>query len=37
MMPNGYYNNNYNIVQGKDSVAITTEMVHDTRVVRLNS
>ena len=37
MLANGYYNNNYNIVQGKDSVAITTEMVHDTRIVRLNS
>ena len=37
MMPNGYYPNNYASVQGKDSVAIQTEMVHDTRVVRLNS
>jgi hypothetical protein len=31
------YNNNYQIVQGKDSVAILTEMVHDVRLVRLNS
>ncbi len=36
MLANGYYNNNYNIVQGKDSVAIMTEMVHDVRIVRLN-
>ena len=31
------YNNNYQIVQGKDSVLILVEMVHDARVVRLNS
>ncbi|GAB1261844.1 hypothetical protein [Aurantivibrio plasticivorans] len=31
------YNNNYLIAQGRDSVAITVEMIHDTRVVRLNS
>ncbi len=31
------YNNNYQIVQGKDSVVILVEMVHDARVVRLNS
>ena len=30
------YNNNYQIVQSKDAVAINVEMVHDTRVVRLN-
>jgi len=30
------YNNNYQIVQSKDSVAILVEMVHDVRVVRLN-
>ena len=35
MLANGYYNNNYNIVQGRDSIAIMTEMVHDTRIVRL--
>jgi len=29
------YNNNYRISQGKDSVAIWVEMVHDVRVVRL--
>ena len=36
MMP-GLYNNNYEIVQSKDSVAIMTEMVHDVRVIRLNA
>ncbi|HET9159982.1 MAG TPA: hypothetical protein VFN88_05175 [Caulobacteraceae bacterium] len=35
MLPNGYYNNNIKIVQGKDSVAIEIEMVHDVRVVRI--
>jgi hypothetical protein len=29
-------NNNYEIVQSKDSVAIMTEMMHDVRVIRLN-
>jgi hypothetical protein len=31
------YNNNYQIVQSKDAVVIVVEMVHDARVVRLNS
>ena len=31
------YNNNYQIVQTPDSVLILVEMVHDARVVRLNS
>jgi hypothetical protein len=35
MLPNYFYNNNYTIVQGKDSVMILTEMVHDARVVRI--
>ncbi len=35
MFPNGFYNNNYNLAQGRDSVAIWVEMVHDVRVVRL--
>jgi hypothetical protein len=35
MLPNGFYNNNYHIVQSKDSIAIGVEMVHDVRVVRL--
>jgi hypothetical protein len=37
MLPNGFYNNDYNIVQTKDAVAIQVEMVHDVRVVRLNA
>jgi hypothetical protein len=36
MFPNGWYNNNYVIVQGRDAVAIEIEMVHDVRQVRLN-
>jgi hypothetical protein len=31
------YNNNYQIVQTRDAVMILVEMVHDVRVVRLNS
>jgi len=37
MLPNAFYNNNSTIVQSRDHVAIMVEMVHDTRVVRLNS
>ncbi|HEY2358795.1 MAG TPA: hypothetical protein VGH86_15180 [Phenylobacterium sp.] len=37
MFPNGFYNNNYHIVQTPDAVAIEVEMVHDTRIVRLNA
>jgi hypothetical protein len=29
------YNNNYLIAQGKDHVAITVEMIHDTRIIRI--
>jgi hypothetical protein len=36
MLPNGYYNNNYQIVQTPDSVVINVEMIHDARIVRLN-
>jgi hypothetical protein len=36
MFPNGIYNQNYQFVQSRDTVAIVTEMVHDTRVIRLN-
>jgi hypothetical protein len=36
MLPNYFYNNNYQIVQTQDHVMIMTEMVHDVRVVRLN-
>ena len=37
MFPNGFYNNNYQIVQTGDSVLIEVEMIHDLRIVRLNS
>ena len=37
MFANGFYNNDYQFVQSRDSVAIQIEMVHDVRVVRLNS
>jgi hypothetical protein len=36
MMP-ALYNNTYHIQQGTDTVAIEVEMVHDVRLVRLNS
>jgi hypothetical protein len=36
MLPNGFYNNDYNIVQTPDTVAIQVEMNHDVRIVRLN-
>jgi hypothetical protein len=35
MLPNGFYNNNYQIVQTKDHVMILVEMVHDVRVIRM--
>ena len=35
MLPNYFYNNNYQIVQTKDAVMILVEMVHDARVIRL--
>ncbi len=37
MMPNGFYNNNYHFVQSKDAIAIQVEMVHDVRVIHLNT
>jgi hypothetical protein len=36
MFPNGFYNNDYQIIQTPTSVAIQVEMVHDMRVIRLN-
>jgi hypothetical protein len=36
MVPSGY-NNNFQIVQSKDSVAILVEQIHDVRVVQLNA
>jgi hypothetical protein len=35
MLANGFYNNDYQFVQGKDTIAITVEMVHDVRMVRM--
>ena len=35
MLPNGFYNNNYTIVQTKNHVMIMTEMVHDVRIIKL--
>jgi hypothetical protein len=35
MLPNGFYNNNYTIVQTRDHVMIMTEMVHDVRIIRI--
>jgi hypothetical protein len=37
MISNGWYNNNYQFVQSRDSVVIDIEMVHDTRVIHLNA
>ena len=37
MLPNYFYNNNYTIVQTKDHVMIMTEMVHDTRIIKLGA
>ncbi|THD74396.1 MAG: hypothetical protein E7812_18930 [Phenylobacterium sp.] len=37
MFPNGFYNNDYQIIQTPDYVAIDVEMVHDMRIIRLNS
>jgi hypothetical protein len=36
MLPS-FYNSNYQIVQGRDAVAIEVEMIHDVRIIRLNS
>jgi hypothetical protein len=37
VLPNYFYNNLHQIVQTKDAVLILTEMVHDARIVRMNS
>jgi len=37
MLANGFYNNNYQIVQTPDYVTIIVEMNHDARIVRLNA
>lgn len=36
-MLNVMYNNNYQIVQGKDTIMILVEMNHDARVIRMNA
>jgi len=36
MMPDYFYNNNYQIVQTPDTIMIMVEMIHDVRVIRLN-
>ena len=35
MLPNGFYNNNYTIVQTPDHVVIMAEMVHDARIIKI--
>jgi hypothetical protein len=35
MLPNGFYNNNYQFIQTADAVAIDVELIHDVRVIRL--
>lgn len=37
MLPNYFYNNNYQIVQTEDHVMLMTEMVHDVRIIRLGT
>ncbi|HET9159335.1 MAG TPA: hypothetical protein VFN88_01875 [Caulobacteraceae bacterium] len=37
LFPNNIYNQNYQIVQTRNIVAIESEMIHDTRLVRLNA
>lgn len=37
MLPNYFYNNNYQIVQTPDHVMILVEMVHDVRIIRMNA
>lgn len=37
MLANGFYNNNYQIVQTPEFVTITVEMNHDARIVKLNA
>jgi len=37
MFANGFYNNNYQIVQSPNHIMILVEMIHDARIIRLNS
>ena len=36
MLANGYYNNSYYFIQTPDTVVIQIELIHDTRIVRIN-
>ena len=36
MLSNGFYNNDYQIIQTPDAVVIQVEMIHDSRIVQLN-
>jgi hypothetical protein len=36
-LTNGLYNNNYRITQSPTAIAIEAEMVHETRIIRLNA
>ena len=37
VLPNYFYNNLHQIIQTKDYIMILTEMVHDARIIRMNS
>ena len=37
MFPNNFYNNNYQFIQSRDTIAIEVEMVHDVRLVHMNA
>jgi hypothetical protein len=36
MLSNGFYNNDYQIIQSPKAIAIEVEMNHDTRIIRMN-
>jgi hypothetical protein len=37
MLPNYFYNNNYQFVQTRDALMILVEMVHDVRIIRIGT
>jgi hypothetical protein len=37
MLPNYFYNNNYQFVQTRDAMMVLVEMVHDVRVIRIGA
>ena len=37
MLGNGFYNNDYQIIQGKDEIDIQVEVIHDVRKIMLNA